>query len=185
MEMRGKFKEISKDFITDKVTVSFTCYDVDLAALEKYRDMEKLKITVKQYRKGRSLDANSCYWALVGKIADVLRISKPHTHNILLRRYGQTEMFGEQIAYTMLPDTEETTIKIDNMEEAHFAPTSITKKGKDGVTYRAYKLLQPSHTYDSKQFSILIEGTVDEAKRLGIQTMTPAEIERLVSAWKV
>lgn len=184
MNLTGKFKEVTRDFLDGTVTISFRCQDTDLAELEKYRDMEKLRITVKQFRKNRSIDANSYYWVLVGKIADVLRISKPYCHNILLRRYGQAEMFGDQIAYTMLPDTEDTTQKIDHMEEAHFAPTSIVKRGKDGVLYRAYKLLKPSHTYNSKEFAVLIDGTVDEAKRLGIETMPPYELERLVHQWR-
>ena len=184
MDLKGKFKEASRDFIDGSVTVSFKCDGVDLAALEKYRNMENLKISVKKYRKGRSQDANSYYWLLVGKLADALRISKPYCHNILLRRYGQTEMFEGQVSYTMLPDTDVTSDKIDNMEEAHFAPTSITKRGKDGINYRAYKLLKPSHTYNTKEFSILIDGVVHEAKLQGIETLTPEEIERMVSTWK-
>ena len=183
MKLRGKLKEITRDYLSNDLLITFRCR-CDPAELEKYRDMDELKITVQKFRRNRSLDANSYYWVLVGKIADALRISKPHCHNILLRRYGQTEMFGNQFAYTMLPDNAVTTQKIDNMEESHFAPTSITKRGKDGQLYRAYKLLKPSHTYNSKEFSILIDGTVDEAKKLGIETMTPDELRRMVSSWK-
>jgi hypothetical protein len=32
--------------------------------------------------------------------------------------------------------------------------------------------------------SILIDGTVQEAKDLGIETIPPAELARLVKAWK-
>ena len=32
--------------------------------------------------------------------------------------------------------------------------------------------------------SLLIDGIVQEAKNLGIETMTPAEVERLKGMWK-
>lgn len=33
--------------------------------------------------------------------------------------------------------------------------------------------------------SQLIDGTVEEAKALGIETLTPAELERMKNAWTV
>ena len=92
-------------------------------------------------------------------------------------------MFDGQIAYTMLPDTDDTRMRIDEMEECHFAPTSMTRTGKDGVTYRAYKLMKGSHLYDSKEMSALINGTVSDAKELGIETLPPDELERMVNSW--
>ena len=104
-------------------------------------------------------------------------------HNHLLRKYGQTEIFDGKIAYIMLPDTKDTEKRIDEMEECHFAPTSQTKRGKDDITNRAYRLLKGSHTYDTKEMSELIDGTVSEAKELGIETLPPDELERMVNAW--
>lgn len=184
MEIYGKFRDISRDFYGKGYQVSFTVEDINLEEINNIKDEDKLKITVRKYRQKRSLDANSYYWVLVGKVADSLRISKPHCHNIMLRRYGQVEAFGDQIAYTMLPDTEQVTKTMEQMEEAHFAPTAQVKEGSDGITYRAWKLLKPSHRYDSREMSILIDGIVEEAKELGIETLPPRELERMVRAWK-
>ena len=68
------------------------------------------------------------------------------------------------------------------MREAHFAPTSQRKTGTDGMVYRAWKLLKPSHTYDSKEMSVLIDGIVSEAKDLGIETLPPSELERMMQS---
>lgn len=44
--------------------------------------------------------------------------------------------------------------------------------------------MRGSHTYDTKEMSRLIDGTVEEAKELGIETLTPDQVERMKQAWK-
>ena len=46
-----------------------------------------------------------------------------------------------------------------------------------------YVLLEHSRFYDSKEMSVLIDGTVQEAKAQGIDTLTPGEIEELKQKW--
>ena len=183
MEFIGKFKDISRDFYTGHAQITFDAESINVEDVNGIKDEEKLRVIVKKYRKGRSLDSNSYYWLLVGKLADALRISKPHCHNLMLRRYGQIEFFNDKIAYVMLPDTDDTTNRMEQMEESHFAPTAQVTKGKDGVMYRAWKLLKPSHRYDSKEMSILIDGIVDEAKQMGIETMPKHELERMMAEY--
>ena len=184
MDFIGKVRDIQRSYIDREAIISFDIPDITPDQVDKLRNADKLRITIKQYRKKRSLDANAYYWQLLSKVADALRISKPHCHNLMLRRYGQIEFFNDKIAYVMLPDTEETSVKMEQMEESHFAPTSQTTYGKDGVHYRAWKLLKPSHRYDSKEYAILIDGLVDEAKELGIDTLSQKEIKRMVANWK-
>lgn len=182
MEFYGKLRDAGRDFFTGHAQITFDADSINLEEINAIKDEDRLRIIIKKHRKGRSLDANSYYWALIGKMADALGISKPHCHNLMLRRYGQIEFFDEKVAYFMLPDTEETTHRMEQMEESHFAPTAQVTKGKDGVMYRAWKLLKPSHRYDSKEMSILIQGVVDEAESLGIETMPKHEIERMINS---
>ena len=42
-----------------------------------------------------------------------------------------------------------------------------------------YRLYRGTHTYDSKEMAMLIDGTIEECKEQGIETMTPNELERL------
>ena len=48
-----------------------------------------------------------------------------------------------------------------------------------------YRIYRGSHTYDTKEMSLLIDGTVMEAKELGIETMTPAELAEMKARWGV
>ena len=83
----------------------------------------------------------------------------------------------------MLPDTDSVTKAMEQMEEAHFAPTAQVKVGTDGIRYRAWKLLKPSHRYDSKEMSILIDGIVSEAEEAGVETLPKYELERMMKAF--
>ena len=47
-----------------------------------------------------------------------------------------------------------------------------------------YQVYRGSHTYDTKEMSILIGGTVQEAKDLDIETMPPDELERMMKAYE-
>ena len=180
MDIIGKFSDVKKDFFTNKYQITFYADDLNENEINSIKDEIQLQISVRKYRKKRSLDANAYYWQLLTKIADVLRISKPQCHNLMLHRYGQIEFFGDQVAYTMLPDTDEVSKSMYQMEEAHFAPTAQVKEGTDGIRYRAWKLLKPSHRYDSKEMAILIDGIVSEANELNIETLPRQELERMM-----
>ena len=182
MEFIGKLQNVSKDYIRGNWQMVFGVASVNLEEIDTIKDADQLRIICKIPRKKRSIDSNNYYWLLVGKVADALRISKPYCHNLMLRRYGQTELFDGKPAITMLPDTPDAVSRMEQMEESHFAPTAQVKIGKDGVLYRAWKLLKPSHRYDSKEMSILIQGVVDEAESLGIETMPNHEIERMINS---
>ena len=42
-----------------------------------------------------------------------------------------------------------------------------------------------SSTYDTKAMSVLIDGVVSECEELGIETMSPAELQRIKERWGV
>ena len=54
----------------------------------------------------------------------------------------------------------------------------------DGVA-TFYKIYRGSHTYDTKEMSVLIDGTVADAKELGIETLPPAELQAMKERWGV
>ena len=43
--------------------------------------------------------------------------------------------------------------------------------------------MRGSHTYDSREMSELIKGTIQEAEDLGIETLTPRELEQILGKW--
>lgn len=126
-------------------------------------------IEIKEKKKKRSLDQNALYWVVLTQVARKLNISNPRCHNLMLRRYGVPERYGDQAVYVVLPDTDEASEKAAEAETYHLKPTSQVKAGKDGNNYRTYLLLRGSSTYDSGEMSRLVTGLMDEAKELGIE----------------
>ena len=53
----------------------------------------------------------------------------------------------------------------------------------NGKTFKHYKVYMGSSEMDTKQMSILIDGIVQEAKQLDIETMKPAELSKLKEEW--
>ena len=50
---------------------------------------------------------------------------------------------------------------------------------ENNKTFVKYLIYKETHTLDSAEMSRLIDGTIEEAKQLGIETLTPVEIENL------
>lgn len=173
MKCTGELKTINLDYVSRKpqITLEVEADAKDLEALSG----AKLSIELKRYRKHRSLEANSYYWALCTQIAEAVGQSVPYTHNLLLRRYGQSMTIGEKVVLIPIPDTDEASAQVDEAEEYHLKPTSEVKQGNDGVMYRTYIMQKGSHEFDTKEMSRLIDGTISEAKELGIETITENE----------
>jgi 16S rRNA U1498 N3-methylase RsmE len=44
-------------------------------------------------------------------------------------------------------------------------------------------VMRGSHTYNTAEMSRLIDATVEEAKELGVETLTPDQLERMKASW--
>jgi hypothetical protein len=130
-------------------------------------------------RTKRSLNANNYHWALVEKIAKVNGMSKYEAHNHLMKDYGTDwiDAEGKQI-YVLMKDNDSYL----RSETQHYRPTDAVEDRK-GTMYRWFVLLLPSHLMNKPQMASLIDGTVAEAKELGIETRTPDEIAQLKAMW--
>lgn len=139
---------------------------------------EEYDIVIKR-RSKRSLNANNYHWQLCEQIAKALKISKYEAHNHLMIDYGTDwlDEHGNPI-YVLMKDNDKYLRK----ETEHYRPTDATEN-RNGIIYRWFVLLLPSHLMTTKQMSELIDGTVSEAQELGIETRTPDEIERIKSLW--
>lgn len=135
---------------------------------------------LKIYRSPRTLTQNAYYWKLLTQVADVMRISKSEAHNRMLRDYGQVLRVDDQVVMVCLPDTEEAEKKAVRSETYHLKPTSQVRVDKHGVTRRTYVMLRGSSEYNTHEMSVLVDGLVHEAKQLGVETLTPAELETML-----
>lgn len=177
METTGKLTGASRTFDGRGIILTF---EVDASAasqIENLQNQDKLKIKAVRYTQKRSLDANAYFHVLVGKIADVLTISKAKAKNVLICKYGQPEYLPDgNIFYYQSNAPEEYMWE---QETIHAMP--VRYDGKLTV----YKIYRGSHTYDTKEMSVLIDGTVADAKELGIDTITPAELQEMKERWGI
>lgn len=179
MEAKGSLKGVSKDWITGKFQITFEV-DQDISGqLESIKNKD-LRITAKQWKEKRSLDANGYYWVLITKLAEAMKISKPRCHNLMLRRYGQNLTVDGHGAYIRIPDTEKAEEMALEASEYHIRPTSQVVPGNDGINYRTYVMLLGSSQYDTAEMSHLIDGIVSECKDCGIETLPPDELDRML-----
>lgn len=150
-------------------TGSWLCFKAQQAPdiVDAVRD-KRVTLTIKEYRKKRSLDANAFYWATLTELARALKVSNNYLHNMMLRRYGVPETYGDGLVYVILPDDEESAKKADEAETYHIKPTSNTRTGKDGRLYRAYILLRGSSSYDSTEMARLVDGLLSECRETGV-----------------
>ena len=124
---------------------------------------------IKEYKEKRSLNSNNYAWKLITEIANVMRLNKEEVYLEMLKAYGQSQMVS-------------VLAEIDVSKYFKYyseAGESIL----NGKKFKHYKIFMGSSEMDKKQMSILIDGIVQEAKQLGIETLTPSEISRLKEEW--
>lgn len=186
MEFTGRFVGgLRIDVDSRRMEMTVQCDRDDIGGeWDDLRKNERLVFSVKEYKRKRSLDANAYYWVLVTKLAKVLNLSKPHLHNLLLRRYGQPEIVDGQMVFLVLPDSESGTRKADEAETYHIRPTSQVKTGVDGKVYRTYVMLRGSSAYNTAEMSELIDGLVSECKEQGIETLPEEELKRMMQMYE-
>ena len=181
MKFTGKLKEPIIDYLTGRLTLLFETREDFRQAYEELKNKEILSLEIKPYRKRRSLNANSYFHVLVGKLADKQKTSKPYMKNLMLQRYGQLAIENDSVVSLIIRDD----IDMMEREELHVRPTSKTRTMDDGKLYRIYLLIRGSHTYNTAEMSTLIDGVVQECKESGIQTATPDEIAEMKQKWRI
>jgi len=171
--MTGKILDIIQTF-DKKFRITFEVDNID----EINGLSDDLRIEVKQNRRKRSLNANAYFHVLVGKIAEKTRASKAATKNLLMARYGQEEFInGERCIISVL-----SSIPMAEREDIHTKAVGYGFVNEKEFTH--YCILRPSHEYDTREMAALIDGTVEEAKALGIPTLAPDEIKHMEELWK-
>ena len=174
--MVGRIIEYSRS-IDGKPRITF---EVD--SFDELRGLNgELRIDVKENRAHRSLNANSYFHKLIGLMADRMNppISKAKCKNLMMGKYGQREMMNEQFV-TFSSEVEPDVLL--EVEYIHLHPIGIGVA--NNKKFYHYAVLKPTHEYNTKEMAYLIDGTVQDAKELGVPTESPDEIERMKALWK-
>lgn len=188
--MRGQLSDISKDIFTNKYIVTLSVDDI--ANLEELKGKD-LDITIKQHREKRSLDSNKYSWVLIDKISKVMQSTSYEVYIEMLRDYG-FPFYNEDGSIAM--SSFEKKVDVDSINKTSFHTSMGNNSIKfyyiwvgeghaGGKIFNHYKIMRGQSDYDTKEMSVFIDGIVSEAKALGIEVLSPNELERMKNLWKV
>lgn len=154
--------------------------NITVAVLGDFREeYKKLKdqpvdVMIKKHRSLRSLDANAYAWLLINKIAESISppMNKQEVYLLMLRRYGQ----GGQISIQ--------TSQFDSIIREFDYHKVVGTGTANGREFTHADVLVGSSKYNTKEMATLIDGIVQEARDLGIDTDTPEQIARFKERWE-
>lgn len=136
---------------------------------------KKYTVTIKEFRKKRSLDANAYAWVLMNKLADKLNMGVRD----LYRHYIPDIPENSQVVCV---PTEAVEKLQSGWEHNGIGWCSDTLKSKlPGCTNVV--LYYGSSTFDQKQMGVLLDLIIADCKQVGVEYLTPEELERLKGEW--
>ena len=174
MDCTGKLHSVNRDWMSGKIIISFELNEEPTEAINTIQSCEKLSISAKQYKAKRSLYANAYCWAIMTKIANHpdIKSSKEEIYEEMLQKYGY--LYQDEEGY--IPVTVKAGIDMSKIE-GHW------KFYKSNGKFDSYLMIKGSSEYDTAEMAHFIDMVVQEAKELGIETLTPTELERMKQAW--
>lgn len=152
--------------------ISFLTQDINAVNnLLKVAGKTALEAEIKPLNNKRSCNANSYMWVLCDKIAEAIHATKEEVYKEAIRHVG----IFQDVACTAqgLPALIETWTS----RGIGWIVDTFDSKLQGCKRVRLYT---GSHLYDTKQMTRLVDYIVEEAKNLGIETMTPQELKQML-----
>ena len=157
--MKGKI--IAYEYRSNRAVVEF---DADFSdTYDKYREKD-VNVDIKLWRPKRSLAANRFMWKLIDMIVRETHLTKNEVYRNEIKEIG-----GVSDVYLMLDEAVERFCRQWESQGLGWQ-TEIVGSENGKTTVIAY---YGSSTFDTAQFSQLIDNLMFEAQQLGINTDTP------------
>lgn len=172
MEMTGRIENITQDWKTGEYHITFAVNERPGEEINDLSKCEKLNIDFRKFRNKRSLDANGMLWACLGQIAATLRTDKWDVYLRMLRRYGQ-------YTYVCVKPHAVEAMKANWRECEVIGELDIN--GQKAVQMLCYF---GSSTYDTKDFSILLDGVISEMEEMGLPVPPSEDMKRALESWE-
>ena len=173
MECTGRIKDISLDWKTNQINLSFSINEKNaISEIEKLRDDEKLSIKIVKYRKKRSLDANGLLWYCLGQIAASLQADKWDIYLQMLKRYGK---------YTYICVKPNMVDSVRSQWRETEVVGDVNINGSEAVQMLCYF---GSSTYSTKEFSVLLDGVISEMQEMGLEAPLSQDMRRALEEWE-
>lgn len=123
---------------------------------EEYAN-QPLMVTVDKFRDKRSADANNFLWQCIQKLADALELSNYGTYLRELKRYGKCESYLVK------------KVALDDIRRMwKFTEVIDEYTNEDGEECCELLCFYGTSSYNSKEFSRLINGVISDLKDIGI-----------------
>ena len=173
--MKGRLKDLTfgahgEQHITITVTSDFR------ESYDALKDTD-INVEIKKWRKPRSRDANAYFHVLVNKIAEAQSLGDDEVKRSLVVEYGALakDEDGNTLG-AMLP----ATADMDDFYPYYRLYKTMTLEGRE---YNCYLFYKRTHTLDTKEMARLIDGAIEQARELGIETDTPEQLARYKDDW--
>ena len=168
--MTGEISGISRN-MDGTWNLSFKVKDDPRQIWSKFQGTP-VDVEIKKHRKKRSLDANAYCWVLIDQIAAQMRIDKAEVYREAIRGIGGVS------TTVCVPDNAVEKIRQGWSKNGMGWQTETTKSKIPGCTNVV--MYYGSSVYDTYQMGLLIDHVVQDAKSLGIETLTPQEIDQMM-----
>lgn len=165
--LKIQFKKLRFNLLLPKIL------DV-IASLDEENDYE---LTIGKVKRQRSNDANRYFWELVGKLSEKINVPPEDIYRTYIKDIG-----GNYEVMPIREDAVEFWIKTWRERGIGWQCDIIGDSKLRG--YKNVICYYGSSTYNSAQFSRLINLCIDDCKEQGIETMTPRELSIMMESYK-
>lgn len=175
MDLQGKIKALLRDYYRRKCILTLELDTVpNEEEYNKLIQQEMLDITIKKHTKKRSLNANALLWKCISEIAQSMTPpqDKWDIYLYMLKRYGK-------YTYICVKPNVVEAVKRQWRECEEIGKVNIN--GTEAVQMLCYF---GSSTYDSKEFSILLDGVIGEMDQMGLQLPLPEQVDKAIREWE-
>ena len=177
MDLAGRITNVYRDFKTQKWNM--------LIELEWFPNNEEfdgllgklLDVVLKVHKERRSLNANALLWKCLGDIAKEMTVrgaptDKWDVYLDMLKHYGK-------YTYICVPPKAVNDMKKQWREVEVIGDIDI-----NGRTATQLLCYFGSSTYDTKEFSVLLDGVIAEMINLGLTPPMPKDLEIALEQWE-
>ena len=135
-------------------------------------------VTLKEWRKKRSLDANAYAWVLIHKLAAKLSVSPEEIYRQHIRDIGDN-------AEPILIRTDRVDSFIQKWKGRGTGwLAEVHSSSREHPDYSWVTVYAGSSVFDTAQMSRFIGFIIEDCRENGIEYLTPKELEQMLARWE-
>lgn len=173
LSLKARLSNVYMRFIDNSWHVDLEIEDWNPEDINLIQD-KALKVILKQWRKPKSTDANALFWSCVSDIAREKGTKKDEEYLRVLKDYGL-------FTYICVIPKAVAAVKKQWREVEEVGIIEVGQNKSKAIQMRCYYGIS---TYDSGEFSKLIDNVIREMEELGIPRPLPKDVEALIEDMK-